>query len=639
MVGLSAEELLELLLKYTPEPILLRASDYRLLFVNDAAAGKLGMSRIELIGRRERDIPAIDPDFARAREEETDRLLSSNEREELSFEEELNGQKQGFRALVIPVESSNGERMSLTMMQSVTGLEGAHQALEFREALLRATLDSVSNGTWEFDAVNGVLKNDARWLEIFGLSESEHTGTVDTFVARLHVEDRDSVLAGVEECVSGASEGYVSEHRMTRADDGRVIWVRDAGRVVKRGADGRATYMVGAVIDITELKQQERKLAQALDIAEAASYSKTRFLANMSHELRTPMNGVLGMMDALRDTELSNEQLELLDTARSSAKNLVSILNDILDSSKLEASALKIESIPVSIPKLLDEVKALFVEFAKNKSVELYFKYLTSSIEWVLGDPVRLRQVLTNLVGNALKFTNEGTVSVTAEYQVENLKLSVCDTGVGIPEQAIPRLFERFTQADVSTTRQYGGTGLGLSICKQLIDLMGGDIKVASELGHGTCIDLKLPLPPCSPCQLISKKNSPALLCPLNILVVDDVLVNRKVVTRMLEKAGHKVQCAENGQEALEVVARSPCFDVVLMDIQMPIMDGVEATKAIRNLEGEASHIKIIALTANAMSGDREKYLAAGMDDYAAKPIDRTELFDVLARVCGEPEF
>ncbi|GAB4161835.1 MAG: hypothetical protein Fur0037_28350 [Planctomycetota bacterium] len=384
-----------------------------------------------------------------------------------------------------------------------------------------------------------------------------------------------------------------------------------------------------------ELRAHIDELSEARIAALKAAETKGRFLATMSHELRTPLNGMIGSADLLRETPLREDQRDLVDLLHRSGHSLLAIVNDILDYSRIEAGRMPVERIPFDLRKCVQGAVDLQAQVAADKGIRLEASIDPDLPETVLGDETRLRQILLNLVTNGVKFTEKGRVSVRVEPALEigYVSFSVEDTGFGIPEDALARLFRPFSQADDSTTRRFGGTGLGLAICKNLTRLLGGSIHCESEVGRGSTFRLVLPLPACEASRGHEPDPQPAA-CPfgqgLRALIVDDDACNRLVVRRMLELMGFDCDEACDGLGAVER-ASAGSFDLVLMDCSMPVMDGFEAARAIRSLGSPAASVPILALTAHAMPGDKARCLQAGMNAYVSKPVGRT----ILARAVG----
>jgi hypothetical protein len=458
-------------------------------------------------------------------------------------------------------------------------------------------------------------------------------------------------------------EGAVDELFEWGAADGRRMWVRDRQELL-RGRDGSPVEVIGSWQDVTELEQarleleqKNREFAEAHRIleqttlhaaelaqrAEEATRYKSEFLANMSHEIRTPMNGIVGMTDLLAAEKLTPEQSEYVDIIRTSAGVLMGLINDILDLSKIEAGRMDLDVTDFDLGAVLRDAVRLLSPKAKEKGLELILSEGDGVPQAVRGDGPRLRQVLINLLSNAVKFTEEGSVELRVECfeRTETgfgLRFVVSDTGIGISPQAQAKLFQSFHQADRTTARRYGGTGLGLAISRRIVEMMDGSIAVDSEPGRGSTFtaDLRLSSPARAPDRrdrgVRSAGGSAGAPHRVSrVLVVDDNPVNQRVVVHMLDKLDVHCELAAGGADALVSLERGG-HDLLLTDIEMPDMDGYELTRAVRRLPGGTATIPVVAMTAHALKGVREECLAAGMDDYIAKPIQLEALRELLER-------
>ena len=493
---------------------------------------------------------------------------------------------------------------------------------------------------------------------ITGYTPAEITGDPDRVNKMIHEEDyevwRDHALRRHDANLDAESASMHLEFRIiTKLDETR--WLGHTCRSIY-GQNGEFLGVRGTNSDITEKKTAELALYDAMQRAEAASVTKGRFLANMSHEIRTPMNGIAGVAQLLAETDLTVEQREYTDIILKSAASLTALINDILDLSKVEAGKLKLATIKLNLRDVVDGVCSLLKPVADAKGIALSYRLLTDLPDLVTGDPVRLRQVLLNLVNNAVKFTPKGSVLVRVARCEDSgaadkvtVEFAVSDTGIGISREDQSALFRSFSQIDSSLTREFGGTGLGLSIARNLVQLMGGTIEVESEPDRGSLFRFRIGFLPWSDAESATVATTTgndraadhrdARLTTLRILVVDDNRINQTIVQRMLSRFfGCSADVAQNGQEAVQLVSERP-RDIIFMDVQMPVMDGFEATRVIREMEAERGGHRtvIIAMTANAMAGDRERCLEAGMDDYISKPVSKSALTVAMARVADQP--
>jgi PAS domain S-box-containing protein len=656
-----SKEFVDGIIKSMGESLIVTSSDGLIVSVNALACRTLGYTETELIGRpKHRTLHHSRADGSPYPREESPIYQSIMKGVVRHVNDEVLWKKDGTS---FPVEYNSapirkGDELIgvVVTFRDITQRLSIEAELRKQEAQLVEAQRIAHIGNFRFDVATGKARWSESLWEIYGLEPRAEEMLLSDFVSRIHPDDREMVKQQIADTLRNKSFTPMQQ-RIVRPD-GSIRMLASNGRVIL-GDDGEIVTVAGVNQDITQQYEMEEELKEARDAALESVRLKSEFLANMSHEIRTPMNGVIGMAGLLLDTPLNEEQRDFAETIQSSGDALLTIINDILDFSKIEAGKLKVERVDFDLNHSIEGAVELLTERFREKKLALDARIDADVPTALRGDPGRVRQVLTNLIGNALKFTERGRVTVRAMVESETrnvaiLRFSINDTGIGISEAARRNLFQAFTQADGSMTRRYGGTGLGLAISKQLVELMGGQIGVESVEGKGSTFwfTARFEKQPVQAITQITKQDrrAPDAGSPLEIskyaleeahalsnkliLLAEDNIVNQKVAVRQLQKLGYRADAVADGREAVEALGRI-AYDLVLMDCQMPELDGYEATGEIRRREGTEKHTPIVAMTAHALAGDREKCLAAGMDDYISKPVKPEDLGRVLERWLG----
>ncbi len=484
-------------------------------------------------------------------------------------------------------------------------------------------------GSWSLSVQSGVLLWSDQIYKIFEIDPKQFQPSYEGFLNSIHPDDVEKVNQAFNASLENKTS-YNIEHRLLMKD-GHIKYVIERGETIYSDA-GEPLLTQGTVQDITELKLVQRSLIEAKEAAENANKSKSRFLANMSHEIRTPLNGIIGFIELLQKEETDPRKKDYLDIIHTSSKSLLVVINDILDLSKIEDGSMKIEPFDFDLKQHLEQLITFFKSISDSKEVELHFEYPKELHTHVHTDSLRLKQILSNLISNAIKFSPENsTITIDLKREGEHLIIAVKDEGIGVSPEAQKRIFNPFEQAEVSTTRHYGGTGLGLSVSKKLIELLDGEIYLESELGKGSTFSFSIKAP--EVCSLLKDEydeTTPALQG--HILIAEDNKTNQLLLTLLLDEMGLTYTLTEDGKEAFEAFKNCPDYNLILMDINMPIMNGIEATEHIRKSDCQHKDIPIIALTANVMKEDIDNYLKSGMNAHLSKPIDSHHLAQLLAQ-------
>ena len=633
---------------------ILSLPDRRFVDVNAASLAKLGYSRDEFIGKTSSELGL----FPRPEQQTAlvERILCGARIADVEIQFRCKDGSILDGLLSGDIISRLGRSYFLTRTVDITAQKRVEAALQQERQRLAGIIRATNVGTWEWNVETGQAVFSDSWAEMFGYTLDELAPvSIDTWLRLVHPEDGKAGWAALERHFRGELDYYECECRV-RHKDGRWIWVHDRGALMSRTADGKPLLMYGTHQDITARKHADealREINAALAIqsaaareialeAERANAAKSEFLANMSHEIRTPMNGVIGMTGLLLETELTAEQRTYAETIRASGESLLALINDILDFSKIEAGKVTLENLEFDLRVLLDDVAALMGLRAEEKAIEFVHFIAPDVPSHLCGDPGRLRQILLNLTGNALKFTSTGDVMMRVNLEQESsrevsLRFSVSDTGIGIPADRLGSLFEKFTQVDASTTRQYGGTGLGLAISKQLTELMGGQIGVRSEVGQGsefwfTAHFAKQALGP-NPQQHL-----PEGLGTARVLVVDDNPNVREALVAQIARWRMPVVEAADGLAAVRLLYESLLskepFRALLIDLQMPGMDG-EALGRIVRCEKRFAGVALVLMTTSAQRWDDSRLKETGFAAQLVKPIQQSALFDCLVTPQG----
>ena len=502
--------------------------------------------------------------------------------------------------------------------------------------------EGASDGIWDWKVAENRLWMSPRCQQILGFDAQAKIGGIEDWYALIIPEDREKARAFIQDCLG--SRAQVSATLAFLCADGTTRHVI-CRATVSLDSHGNPARLVGAHTDVSEFVKMNEDLKRAQEAAEAANIAKSDFLANMSHELRTPLNSIIGMTHLLMGSTLPAPQRELVESVHKGSANLLEIVNDILDLSKIEAGEVVLENLGFDLGYILDSVIMTLEQLAREKGLTLVGRYSPASLPYLVGDPLRISRILMNLISNAVKYTEKGGIEIFADATPRadgrvDIRCEVRDTGIGIAPDKVEKVFDKFVQADTSTTRRYGGTGLGLAITRELVELMGGSIKAESTLGAGSTFRFVIPFETTQQLSPLRdrKKRKPQSHAHIpattaRVLIAEDHPMNQILMTKVMEEFGIATfDIVDNGRQAVEQ-AKSGKWDLVLMDCHMPEMSGYDATREIRAGElGTRKHVPIIAMTANAMTGEKEKCLRFGMDDYISKPIDLEELRDILGQ-------
>lgn len=656
-IGLNEQKrFLKSLINAIPDLIFYKDMNGRFLGCNHTFAEKvLGMKEEDIIGKTDLDIVGSEEMAETIRKRDMEIL--ANNATTVSEDDIIlaDGTKIKIEGAITPFSDEVGKPAGLIAIgRDITQRKKDEISLRESEMRLSLTTDSSAIGLWDWDIKTGGLVVNDQWTNNLGYTQDELAPiNVKTFYDNTHPEDIKKTSALLKKCFSGEIETFEMEMRM-KHKNGKWIWALGRGKVVEWDGDNNPIRMLGTQIDISNSVLIREEIEDAKKAAENLNQLKDQFLANVSHEIRTPINGIIGFLDLLTRSDMTSEQKLLVNNAKLSSDILLNLINDILDFSKIGAQKLRMVTVRFNIRKAVEDTIAIIEPKANEKKLKIHTSFKENIPEMVQGDPTRLQQILNNLLGNAVKFTDYGGIYFSMELVEEKGNLvciyfEVMDTGIGLSRNEINTLFMPFSQIDSSPTRKHGGTGLGLAISKELVKMLNGVIGVNSIKGKGSTFHFTAWFDKSASNNeendaMTSEKNEkqnklsllgryfsgkPEIVLKPNILIVEDNDINGRLVIKILEQAHLAGDIFKNGIDAINAYERKD-YDIIFMDCQMPIMNGYECTAMIRRIEGSEKHIPIIAMTANASESEREKCLFFGMDDYISKPIKPDVIFEMV---------
>ncbi len=644
---ISATEMYTKVMEIFDDAIIGLTNDFKVSVWSRGAEREFGYKKSEIIGKSVKGL--IPEDRLYEIEEEINTLKQGNVIEGYeTVRLHKSGKPIDVSISIVPIFSPAGTvNGAAAIYKDVSEKKDLVKKLDEYERKCKLALEGGQFGIWDLDIKNRTLSHFNNWEKTLGYKEDQLGNSADDWLSLVHPDDISLITDKFNRHFKSREE-YVVEYRI-RCRNNAYKWVRSKGRISKWSKDGEPIRMIGTNEDISnerliqkELEEKYEQLELLKQEAESASKAKSQFLANVSHEIRTPMNGIIATIQLLQSTNLSHEQRRYADLLKNSADNLVAIINSILDISKLESGKIELSMEPFNLRETINSIFETFLIAANTKGLEAGC-YIDPGIEWeVIGDELRLRQILSNLLSNAVKYTDQGYISfrtrlISSEGDEQKIEFSIRDTGIGIDESYKPKIFQTFSQGDLSREKKYMGTGLGLAISKQLADLMNGEIHFESTVGQGSTFYFT--------CGFKRREGSTALLKENRdiksgegqklsardkvILCIEDNLINQEIMESIIIKNSYKYIAAYDGNEALEKLNEHK-VDLILMDIQMPGLNGYEVTRIIREKENGKEHVPIIGMTAYAMHEDRDKCIQAGMDDYISKPIDVDMFYNIL---------